>query len=133
MKITYIIYKRYKKMKEHCWDVYSEVRKLKISESRANEIEQIACKYMIPKCHVEEKIKEALEDKEKEIAALKAKVAEQEALLSNPNLQMERLIEKVVCEHLGLGDGHDPYSSDAVLYWDDQALGSVTIRSYSED
>ena len=34
--------------KENCWDVYSEVRKLKISESRAKEIEQIACKYMVP-------------------------------------------------------------------------------------
>ena len=104
-----------------CWDVYSEVRKLKISESRAKEIEQIACKYMTPKRDV------------KELARLKAKIEEQEKLLSNPNLQMERLIEKVVCEHLGLGDGHDPYSSEAVLYWDDKALGSVTIKTYSED
>lgn len=119
--------------KENCWDVYSEVRKLKISESRAKEIEQIACKYMTPKRDVEEKIQEALEDKEKEIKALKAKIAEQEQLLSNPNLQIERLIEKVVCEHLGLGDGNSPYSSDAVLYWDDKALGSVTIQSYPED
>lgn len=118
---------------EKCWDVYSEVRKLKISESRAKEIEQIACKYMIPKRDVEKKIQEVLEDKEKEIAELKAKIAEQELLLSNPNLQMERLIEKVVCEHLGIGDGHNPYSSDAVLYWDEKALGSVTIRTYSED
>lgn len=46
---------------------------------------------------------------------------------------MERLIEKVVCEHLGLGDGNDPYSSNAVLYWDEKALGSVTIQSYPED
>lgn len=119
--------------KESCWDVYSEVRKLKISESRAKEIEQIACKYMTPKRDVEEKIQEALEDKEKEIARLKAKVEEQEKLLANPNLQMERLIEKVVCEHLGIGDVHDPYSSEAVLYWDEKALGSVTIQSYSED
>lgn len=126
--------------KENCWDVYSEVRKLKISESRAKEIEQIACKYMVPKRDVEEKIQEALEDKEKEIARLRAKVEEQEKLLANPNLQMERLIEKVVCEHLGIGDGHDPYSSEAVpysseavLYWDEKALGSVTIQSYSED
>lgn len=116
-----------------CWDVYSEVRKLKISESRAKEIEQIACKYMIPKQYIKEKIHKVLEDKEKEIARLKAKVEEQEKLLENPNLQMERLIEKVVCEHLGIGDGHDPYSSEAVLYWDDKALGSVTIQSYSED
>lgn len=88
---------------------------------------------MVPKLDVEEKIQEAPEDKEKEIAKLKAKVEEQEKLLANPNLQMERLIEKVVCEHLGMGDGHDPYSSEAVLYWNEKALGSVTIRSYSED
>ncbi len=119
--------------KENCWDVYSEVRKLKISESRAKEIEQIACKYMTPNRKVEERIRKALEDKEKEIARLKAKIEEQEKLLANPNLQMERLIEKVVCEHLGLGDGNDLYSSEAVLYWDKKALGSVTIRSYSED
>ena len=118
---------------ETCWNVYSDVRKLKISESRAKEIEQIACKYMIPKRDVEKKIQEVLEDKEKEIAELKAKIAEQELLLSNPNLQIERLIEKVVCEHLGIGDGNDPYSSEAVLYWDEKALGSVTIKSYSED
>ena len=31
-----------------CWDVYSGVRKLKISDARAKEIEQIACKYMTP-------------------------------------------------------------------------------------
>lgn len=117
--------------KENCWEVYSEVRKLKISEARAKEIEQIACKYMTPKRDVEEKIREALEDKE--IARLQAKIEEQEKLLANPNLQMERLIEKVVCEHLGLGDGNDPYSSEAVLYWDEKALGSVTIQSYSED
>lgn len=119
--------------KESCWDVYSEVRKLKISESRAKEIEQIACKYMTPKRDVEGKIQEAVEDKEKEIAALKAKIAEQEALLSNPNLQMEKLIKKVVCEHLSLGYGNDPYSTSAELSWDKNILGSVTIRSYSED
>ena len=116
-----------------CWDVYSEVRKLKISESRAKEIEQIACKYMTPNRKVEERIRRNLEDKEKEIARLKAKIEEQEKLLANPNLQMERLIEKVVCEHLGLRDGNDLYSSEAVLYWDEKALGSVTIQSYSED
>lgn len=118
---------------ETCWNVYSDVRKLKISESRAKEIEQIACKYMIPKRDVEKKIQEVLEDKEKEIAELKVKIAEQEKLLENPNLQIERLIEKVVCEHLGIGDGHDPYSSEAVLYWDEKALGSVAIRTYPED
>ena len=116
-----------------CWDVYSEVRKLKISESRSKNIEQIACRYMTPKRDVKEQIQKAVEDKEKEIAKLKAKIEEQEKLLANPNLQMERLIEKVVCEHLGIGDGHDPYSSEAVLYWDEKALGSVTIQSYSED
>jgi hypothetical protein len=88
---------------------------------------------MTPKRDVEEKIQEALEDKEKEIAKLKTKIEEQEKLLANPNLQMERLIEKVVCEHLGLGDGNDLYSSEAVLYWDEKALGSVTIQTYSED
>lgn len=31
-----------------CWDVYSEVRKLKISDARAEEITDIACKYMTP-------------------------------------------------------------------------------------
>lgn len=116
-----------------CWDVYSEVRKLKISEPRAKEIEQIACRYMTPNRKVEERIRKALEDKEKEIARLRAKIEEQEKLLANPNLQMERLIEKVVCEHLGLGDGNDPYSSNAVLYWDEKALGSVTIKTYPED
>lgn len=115
------------------WDVYSEVRKLKISESRAKDIEQIACKYMTPKRDVKEQIQKAIEDKEKEIAKLKAKIEEQEKLLENPNLQMERLIEKVVCEHLGLGNGNDPYSSEAVLYWDEKALGSVTIKTYPED
>lgn len=119
--------------KESCWDVYLEVRKLKISESRAKEIEQIACKYMTPKRDVEEKIQEAIAEKEAKIAELEAKLKEQKELLANPNLQMERLIEKVVCEHLGLGDGNDPYSSEAVLYWDEKALGSVTIQSYSED
>lgn len=119
--------------KESCWDVYLEVRKLKISESRAKEIEQIACKYMTPKRDVEEKIQEAIAEKEAKIAELEAKLKEQEELLANPNLQMERLIEKVVCEHLGLGDGNDPYSSNAVLYWDEKALGSVTIQSYPED
>lgn len=109
-----------------CWDVYSDVRKLKISDARAKEIEQIACKYMTPNRKVEEKIQEAIAEKE-------AKLKEQEKLLANPNLQMERLIEKVVCEHLGLGDGNDPYSSNAVLYWDEKALGSVTIQSYPED
>ena len=114
-------------------DVYSGVRKLNISESRTKEIERIVCKYMTPNEKVEERIRKSLENKEKEIAGLKAKVEEQEKLLANPNLQMERLIEKVVCEHLGIGEGHDPYSSEAVLYWDDKALGSVTIQSYSED
>ena len=109
-----------------CWDVYSDVRKLKISDARAKEIEQIACKYMTPNRKVEEKIQEA-------IAELEAKLKEREELLANPNLQMERLIEKVVCEHLGLGDGNDLYSSNAVLYWDEKALGSVTIQSYPED
>lgn len=116
-----------------CWDVYSDVRKLKISDARAKEIEQIACKYMTPNRKVEEKIQEAIVEKEAKIAELEAKLKEQEELLANPNLQMERLIEKVVCEHLSLGDGNDPYSSDAVLYWDKKDLGSVTIRSYSED
>lgn len=116
-----------------CWDVYSGVRKLKISDARAKEIEQIACKYMTPNRKVEEKIREAIAEKEAKIAELEAKLKEQEELLANPNLQMERLIEKVVCEHLGLGDGNDPYSSEAVLYWDEKALGSVTIQSYSED
>lgn len=82
---------------------------------------------------VEEKIQEAIAEKEAKIAELEAKLKEQEELLANPNLQMERLIEKVVCEHLGLGDGNDPYSSNAVLYWDEKALGSVTIQSYPED
>ena len=112
---------------------YYELRKLKISESRAKDIEQIACKYMTPNQKVKEKIQKAIEDKEKEIAKLKAKIGEQEKLLENPNLQMERLIEKVVCEHLGLGNGNDLYSSEAVLYWDNKDLGSVTIRTYSED
>lgn len=118
---------------KRCWDVYSEVRKLKISESRAEEIEQIACKYMTPNRDVEKMIAEAVAEKEAKIIELEEKLKEQEKLLANPNLQMERLIEKVVCEHLGIGDGHDPYSSEAVLYWDEKALGSVTIQSYSED
>lgn len=116
-----------------CWDVYSDVRKLKISDARAKEIEQIACKYMTPNRKVEEKIQEAIAEKEAKIAELETKLKEQEELLANPNLQLERLIEKVVCEHLGLGDDNDPYSSNAVLYWDEKALGSVTIRSYPED
>ena len=116
-----------------CWDVYSEVRKLKISDARAEEITGIACKYMTPNRKVEEAIAKAVAEKEAKIAELEAKIKEQEMLLANPNLQMERLIEKVVCEHLGLGDGNDPYSSNAVLYWDEKALGSVTIQSYSED
>lgn len=78
-------------------------------------------------------IAEAIAEKEARIAELEAKVEEQEKLLANPNLQMERLIEKVVCEHLGMGDGSGPYSSEAVLYWDKKALGSVTIRTYPED
>lgn len=116
-----------------CWDVYSEVRKLKISDARAKEITEIACKYMTPNRKVEEAIAKTVAEKEAKIAELEAKLKEQEMLLANPNLQMERLIEKVVCEHLGIGDGHDPYSSEAVLYWDEKALGSVTIKSYSED
>ena len=116
-----------------CWDVYSEVRKLKISESRAKEIEQIACKYMTPNRKVEERIRKNLEDKEKEIARLKAKIEEQEKLLENPNLQIERLIEKVVCAHLSLRYGDDIYSTSAELCWDKNVLGSVTIQSYSED
>ena len=77
--------------------------------------------------------KKALTFAEKEIARLKAKIEEQEKLLENPNLQIERLIEKVVCEHLSLRYGDDIYSTSAELCWDKNVLGSVTIQSYSED
>ena len=116
-----------------CWDFYNDIRKLKISDQRAEEIAQIAAMYMTPNYKVEKQIQEAVTEKEAKIAELEAKIKEQEILLANPNLQMERLIEKVVCEHLGIGEGNNPYSSEAVLYWDEKALRSVTIESYSED
>ena len=47
-----------------CWDVYSAVRKLKISDARAEEIDKIACKYMTPNREIEEKIQEAIAEKE---------------------------------------------------------------------
>lgn len=117
-----------------CWDFYRDVRELKISDQRAEEIAQIAAKYMTPNYKVEKQIQETVAEKEAEIAELKAKLEEQEKLLANPNLQMERLIEKVVCEHLCLNQKSEAYSGRYVqLCWGNKELDEVCIQSYSDD
>lgn len=117
-----------------CWDFYNDVRKLKVSAQRAEEIAQIAAKHMSPNYKVEKQIQEAVAEKEAKIAELEAKLKEQEMLLANPSLQMERLIEKVVCEHLCLSQKTEAYSGNyAQLCWDNRELGEVCIQGFSDD
>ena len=116
-----------------CYDFYKRVRDLKISDQRARDIDAIAAVYMVPRTKIQMMIDEATSEKDQKITELEEKLREQEALLSNPNLQMKKLIEEVVCEHLSLAYGNDPYSTSAELRWDKDVLGSITIRTYSED
>ena len=75
-----------------------------------------------------EELEEVVYEKNKRITELEAKIKEQEELLSNPNLQTERLIKKIICEHLQLKCGSDLYSERSVeLYFDKECLGSVNI------
>ena len=114
----------------NCWHFYAELRKMRIGEERAKEIEEIAQKYMVTNA---EKDNAVAEYKEK-IEELEKKVADQEKLLGNPNLQVERIVEKVIRENLTLDDECEAYSgSYARLYFGKELLGSVCLRRYDDD
>lgn len=118
----------------NCWSFYADLRKMKIGEERANEIEDLARKYMVTNAEKDAAVENAVTEYKEKIEELEKKVAAQEKLLANPNLQIERIVEKVIRENLSLDSECEAYSgSYARLYFGKEILGSVCLRSYDDD
>ena len=121
-------------MSNYVWDVYQNIRKLGISPERAEKIMSIVESGYISKRECENLVSEAKEEADETLRDWKKEKEEYDKLLNDPYALLERLVGDIVCKHLNFGNGSfDPYSSNAELRWDKESLGSVTLRTYSED
>lgn len=116
------------------WEVYKNIRALGISEDRTNKIKGIVESGYISNDECESRVREAKEEADETLRDWKKEKEEYDKLLNDPYALLERLVGDIVCKHLNFGNGSfDPYSSNAELRWDKESLGSVTLRTYSED
>ena len=121
-------------MSNYVWDVYQNIRKLGISSERAEKIMDIVNSGYVSKKECEDKVREAKEEADETLREWEKEKEKYDKLLNSPESLLERLVKDIVCKHLSFGGGDfDPYSDSAELCWDNESLGSVTIRTYSED
>lgn len=117
-----------------CWSFHLGLRKMKIGEERAREIQELAQQYMVTNAERDSAVENAVAEYKEKIEELEKKVADQEKLLANPNLQIERIVEKVIRENLSLDEECEEYSgSYARLCFGKDVLGSVCLRRYDDD
>lgn len=115
------------------WEVYKNIRALGISEDRTNKIKEIVESGYISNDECESRVRKAKEEAEETMEQWKEEKEKYDKLLNDPCAFLERLVGDIVCKHLKLQSGDDPYSRDVELSWDKDYLGSVTIQHFSED